>query len=75
MTRIPHDANLITLYRDHGFWMALFSGPKSDSVRRLFGTTALPTPFGADASETLVYDVVQRGNPDYLVLIEPEATR
>lgn len=55
--------NTITLYLATDGWMAHFDGPHAASVRALFGTRDIPTPFGTNANPTVVLDAVRVRNP------------
>ena len=72
--RVPLDAKLITLYQANGVWMANFSGPGSDDIRKLFGGTEIPTPFQDSMEEDRVYREIQHLNPGYTVMLEAKTT-
>lgn len=48
-------------------WIANFEG--DEKVRKLFGTTILPTPFAASVDASIVLERVQKLNPDCKVLL------
>jgi hypothetical protein len=57
----------ITLKIEGDGWVAQHSGPVADSVRALFGTAVLPTPFLRAAPRSLVRDTIIRLNPGVAV--------
>jgi len=55
--------NTITLDIQQGMWVAVFSGPHSEEIQRLFGTTTLPTPFAGSTLPYMVFNSVMDKNP------------
>lgn len=59
----------IELYKANGSWIAEHRGPGSEEIKRLFGTTALPTAFTDKADAYRVKESLERLNPDDEVII------
>lgn len=61
--------NRITLRRDlqARAWVATWEGSEADAIRRLFGTTTLPTGFTPLAEPETVVAAIQAKNPGYVV--------
>lgn len=60
----------ITLYRAKDSWMAHYSGPDSEDIRKLFGTVDLPCAFTPEFEASRVLAAISKLNPAYLVLLE-----
>jgi hypothetical protein len=71
-TRVPLGSNIITLFQGPNAWMAHFSGPYADFVRRAFGTEILPTAFTIQATEADVYAAMVQMNPGFIVMLEAQ---
>ena len=61
--------NRIDLHVDGDSWMAAYSGPHADEVRRLFGTTTLPSSFRATATGSRVLARIRELNPGVIVTV------
>jgi hypothetical protein len=64
--------NRITLFTSDGIWKARFSGPHRLTVRNLFGTDTLETPFLSNVSAERVRQEIASRNPDAKVVVEQE---
>lgn len=61
--------NRIELFKTNQGWMADFQGPQAEEIRRLFGTSVIPTPFTAQAESANVMANIQSKNPDCIVVL------
>lgn len=59
--------NAIQIIESPAGWVAKFIGPHAAEVSKMFGTTIIPTAFGAAASRSVVLAGVQKLNPNALV--------
>lgn len=59
--------NRITLRLIDNTWHAVFSGPHSADIRRVFGTDTIPTPFDWRLLAGEVRPVIERLNPGVAV--------
>ena len=62
---------VIELYKVDGVWLADFVGDAE--IKRLFGQTALPTPFTTVTDFKVVQAKIQALNPDKLVYVKGES--
>ncbi len=59
----------IILQRLNGLWHGQHVGPLGDTVRDLFGTSILPTPFATNVPDWVVLAKVQALNPGVDVVL------
>ena len=59
----------IVLRRTEQGWMAGWYGPEAEAIKKLFGSTLLPTGFTAHAEVATVRDSVAKWNPGYVVVV------
>ncbi len=59
----------IILQRFNGLWHGQHVGPLGDTVRDLFGTGILPTPFSTSVPDGVVLAKVQQLNPGVDVVL------
>jgi hypothetical protein len=66
---------ILTLHRGTDVWLCSHSGFGSEDVRKLFGTTTLPTPYGISIDPETVHSAISKLNPTALVMLEPDTDR
>ena len=62
--------NKIQLKLDGDSWTATFSGNESESIKDLFGSKTILTPFRVEADPQEVRREIVRRNPDYVIEVE-----
>lgn len=59
--------NIITLSISRGSWVATYSGPHAEPIKRLFGSATIPTAFTSQASIETVSREIKRLNPGTVI--------